>query len=62
MYKRSIYAFKDIKKGEKFSRNNIKIIRPGYGVSPKYFDSMLNQKSLRNIKAASPIKKHHYKK
>lgn len=62
IFKRSIYAFKEIKKGEKFSRNNIKIVRPSYGIAPKYFDKILGKKSLKYIKEATPIKKNYYKK
>lgn len=62
MFKRSIYSCKDIKKGEKFSKNNLKIVRPGYGILPKYFDEMIGKRALKKIDAASPIKKNHYKK
>lgn len=40
-FKRSIYIVKDIKIGEKFSNDNIKVIRPGDGLSPKYFEKLL---------------------
>ena len=43
-YRRSIYCVKDIKKGEKFSRDNIKIIRPGLGLSPEHYDGIINKK------------------
>ena len=49
IFKRSIYASRNILKGEKFTKNNIKIIRPSFGISPKYFDKILGKKSLKNI-------------
>jgi pseudaminic acid synthase len=55
-FRRSIYAVKNIKKGEKFTFDNIKVIRPGYGLSPIYYDKIINKKSPLNIKAESPIK------
>ena len=62
MFKRSIYSCKDIKKGEKFSKNNLIIVRPGYGILPKYFEEMIGKKALKNIDEAKPIKKNYYKK
>ena len=55
-FRRSIYVSKDIKKGERFSRSNTKIIRPGLGLEPKYYRSILGKKSLLNIKFATPLK------
>ena len=56
VFRRSIFAIKDIKKGEKFSKENIRVIRPGYGLAPKYFDNLLNKKSPKNISKEEPIK------
>ena len=56
-YRRSIYSFKDIKKGEKFSAKNIKIIRPGLGMAPEYFYKILGKRSKTSIKKGSPIRK-----
>jgi len=57
IFKRSIYASKDIKKGDLFSEKNIKIIRPNKGLHPKYYFKILGKKSLKNFKYATPIKK-----
>jgi pseudaminic acid synthase len=54
-FRRSIYAVYDIKKGEKFTKKNIRIIRPGYGVQPIYFEKLINKKSPFNIKAQMPL-------
>ena len=43
--------------GEKFSRNNIRKIRPGYGLSPIYFDKILKKKSPQNISEGEPLTK-----
>jgi sialic acid synthase SpsE len=56
-FRRSIYAISDIKKGEKFSKKNIKIIRPGFGIQPVYFEKLINKKSPSNIKRETPLKK-----
>jgi sialic acid synthase SpsE len=56
IFRRSIFTTKDIKKGEKFSKYNIRVIRPGYGLAPKYFNRILNKKSPINIKNSEPVK------
>mgnify|MGYP001157386657 CR=1 FL=1 len=61
-FRRSIYAVKDIKKNENFSRENIRVIRPGYGLEPSYYNEILKKKAKNNIKFATPIKLKHVKK
>jgi pseudaminic acid synthase len=56
-FRRSIYAVNDIKKGEIFSKYNIRVIRPGMGLHPIYFEKIINRKSPNFIKEATPLKK-----
>ena len=42
-FTRSLYASKDIKKGEKFSKENIRSVRPGFGLHPKYLKEILGK-------------------
>ena len=56
-FRRSIYAVSDITKGEKFTKKNIRVIRPGFGVQPVYFEKLINKKSPINIKSETPLKK-----
>tara|TARA_A100000164_G_C21886607_1_gene763119 strand:- start:372 stop:1391 length:1020 start_codon:yes stop_codon:yes gene_type:complete len=56
IFRRSIFAIKNIKKGDKFSKDNIRVIRPGHGLEPKYFNQILNKKSPINILKHEPIK------
>ncbi len=55
IFKRSIYVVKDIKSGEIFTKNNIRIIRPGDGLSPKYYDDAIGKKSSRDLVAGIPL-------
>ncbi len=55
-FRRSIYASKRIKKGEKFTKENIKIVRPAFGLEPNYYNYLLGKKSKKNISFANPIK------
>lgn len=54
-FRRSIYVCKDIKAGEVFSKDNIRIIRPGNGLPPKYYDFVLGRVSKYNLKAGTPL-------
>lgn len=54
-FRRSIYASQNILKGERFSKKNLKIVRPGYGLDPKYFDKLIGKKSPSKMKFASRI-------
>ena len=56
-FRRSIYAVSDIKKGEMFTKKNIRIIRPGFGIQPVYFEKLINKKSPFDIKRETPLKK-----
>ena len=56
-FRRSIYISKDIKKNEKFSRDNLKIIRPAFGLSPKYFEKIIGKTSKKKLKAGTPLRK-----
>ena len=42
-HRRSIYAIEDIKKNEKFTKFNLKIIRPGKGIQPVHFKDLINK-------------------
>ena len=57
-FRRSIYVVADIKKGEKFSNQNIKVIRPGFGVHPIYFEKLIDKKSPKKLKKGIPINKN----
>ncbi len=56
VFRRSIFTIKDIKKGEKFSNNNIRVVRPGHGLAPKYYNKILNKRSPIDILKHEPLK------
>ena len=55
VFKRSIFCVKDIKAGETFTEDNIRVIRPGYGLEPKYYERMLGMKATGDIERGTPI-------
>jgi len=62
VFRRSLFAVRDIHKGELFTEENVKIIRPAYGLSPKYFKDIIDKKSPREIKKGNPFKSSDIKK
>lgn len=51
----SIFVVENIKKGEKLTQKNIRSIRPGFGLPPKYFPDVLGKKVNKNIKKGEPL-------
>ena len=56
-FRRSIYVIKKVKKGDKFNNSNIRRIRPGYGLEPRYYGKIIGKISKKNINAGTPFKK-----
>ncbi len=54
-YRRSVYCSEDIKKGAKLSAQNIRIIRPGFGLEPKYYEQLIGKQARQNIPEGMPI-------
>ena len=54
--RRSIYISSDIKKNETITNKNIKIIRPSFGLEPKFYYKVLGKKAKRNLKTGFPLK------
>ena len=55
-YRRSLYVVKDTKKGEIFTQDNIRSIRPNYGLPPIYFDDILGKKAAQDIERGTALK------
>lgn len=53
---RSLYVVKDIKKGEKFSSENIRSIRPSNGLHPKYYEEVLGKTAKCDLNFGTPLK------
>ncbi|MCM3654509.1 pseudaminic acid synthase [Metabacillus litoralis] len=54
-YRRSLYVVEDMKAGEVFTKENLRAIRPGYGLPPKYYDILLGKKVIKDIKRGTPV-------
>lgn len=56
VFRRSLFAVKDIEQGEAFAPENIRCIRPGYGAKPKFYRDILGKRALENIPRGIPLK------
>ena len=56
IFRRSLYAVKDISKNEPLTRKNVRSIRPGYGLEPKYFENVLGKRSTQDIQRGTPLR------
>lgn len=54
-FKRSIYISADLKAGDVISEANVRVIRPGLGLEPKYFEQILGRKLKSDVKKGTPL-------
>lgn len=54
-FSRSLYVVKDVKKGEIITEENVRSIRPGYGLHPKYFQHVMGKKFRTNLTKGTPL-------
>lgn len=52
---RSLFAVKDIKKGEKFTPENVRSIRPNYGLHPRYYEKVIGKVAKCDISFGTPL-------
>lgn len=55
IFRRSLFVTRNIKKGESFNEENIRSIRPAYGLAPKYIKNIFGKKAKMNIKKGTPL-------
>lgn len=54
-FRRSLYVTEDMKAGDSFNKINLRAIRPGYGLPPKYYEILLGKKVTSDVKKGTPI-------
>jgi sialic acid synthase SpsE len=55
VFRRSIFVVEDIQKGDIFSEANIRSIRPGYGLAPKYMRQVVGKRANRKLDRGTPL-------
>lgn len=57
---RSLFVVKDIDEGEMFTEQNVRSIRPGFGMHPKYYNEVMGKKALVKLESGTPLKKEYF--
>jgi len=55
VFRRSIYIAKDMKVGDVFTRENIRVVRPGKGLNPAFFESILGKRIQKDVAKGTPL-------
>jgi pseudaminic acid synthase len=55
VFRRSLFVVKDIKKGDIFTSENVRSIRPGYGLETKHLKSILGKVASKDIERGTPL-------
>ena len=55
IFRRSIFVCSNISKGEKFTIENIRRIRPGNGLEPKFYEKLIGRRAKKNLQKGNPL-------
>jgi N-acetylneuraminate synthase len=55
VFRRSLFVVRAVRAGEVFTTDNVRSIRPGHGLPPKYLDTVLGQRATRDLEAGTPL-------
>jgi len=54
-FSRSLYLVEDVKSGDIITESNMRSIRPGNGIHPKYYNELLGKQILKDTKRGTPL-------
>ena len=55
IFRRSLYFVKDKKSGQTITKDDIRRIRPGFGIEPKFYNVLLGMKLTKDVKRGEPV-------
>ena len=61
-FRKSIFVSKDIKKGERITADNIKVVRPGYGIAPKFYEYVIGLVAVCDMEYGTPLQLEYLRK
>lgn len=61
IFRKSIFVTKDVKAGDTFTEENVRVIRPGFGLHPREFENVLGKVALQDINRGMPLKASYVK-
>lgn len=59
VFRRSLFVVQDVRAGECFTEKNVRSIRPGYGLVPKFLPRVLGRRASQNLVRGTPLQWHH---
>jgi pseudaminic acid synthase len=60
-FRKSLFAAANIKKGERFTEKNVRSVRPGNGLPPKYYRNVIGKRAAKDIARGTPLSLRHLK-
>lgn len=54
-FRRSLYVVQDLKAGDMLARENVRAVRPGFGLPPKYLNVVLGKHVARGVAKGTPV-------
>lgn len=54
-FRRSLYIAEDVRAGEELNERNLRAVRPGFGLPPKFLDTLIGKRVARNLSAGTPV-------
>ena len=55
VFRRSLFIVRDMKAGEEFTAENLRSIRPGYGLAPRHYDEVIGRRASEDICRGTPL-------
>ena len=54
-FRRSLYYVRSLKQGDVITENDIRSVRPGFGLSPKHYDKLIGSEVLQSVEENTPV-------
>jgi N-acetylneuraminate synthase len=55
MFRRSLYVAEDMRRGEIFTRKSLRVVRPGKGLHPRFYEQLLGKSVVRDVRKGTPV-------